>query len=163
MQISLISPLSTEECIVRLEKSRKQDEIPFSSEYHPPYGEVNEHTFNLRVNIGKYLPFMYGELVKVNEGTLITCSMKTPKLTQRRNTLWTVIALPFFSFLACFSILNGFEAGFSTTHLLTFLIGIGFFFLHFYVQKITEKQSELDKQELLDFLEKTLDAKIRLP
>lgn len=160
MRTSLISPLSVEECITRFEKSKKQEEIPFSNEYHPPYGEIIGHTFTLRVNVGKYLPFMYGEFIKTREGTLITSSMTQSELLKRMIMLWTLIALPFFSFLVCFSIIDGFQSGFSTTNIVSFLVGVGLFTFYFYARKINEKQFELDNQELLDFLISTLEAKI---
>ena len=108
----LISPLSLKECITRLEKAKKRDDIPFSRDYLPPYGELVDNTFKLQVNIGRYMPYMYGEFAKSAEGTLVTCSMEVAKSTRKFHTLWSIFALPFFLFMTAFGILDGVKTDF---------------------------------------------------
>jgi hypothetical protein len=157
----LTSHLSVEECIARLENAKKKDDIPFSNAYRPPYGKLVGNTFRLQVNIGRYLPYMYGEFSKSAEGTLITCSMEVAKSTRKFNILWSIVALPFFSFMAVFRIIDGVKNGFSTTHFVAILIGIGIPIFYYYMQKTSSRRTELDKQELLDFLRTTLEARLR--
>ena len=155
----LISPLNVEECISRLEKAKKWDDIPFYRDYLPPSGELVGSTFKLQVNIGRYMPYLYGRFAKSAEGTLITCSMEVAKSTRKFNTIWSIFALPFFLFMTVFGILDGFENGFLTTHFVVIIMGISLPILKWYLQQISKRRFESDKKELLDFLETTLDAK----
>ena len=161
MQISLISPLSVQECTALLSEATKKDDIPFSKEYHPPYGEAINNTFNLRVNYGKHTPFLHGKFTETSEGTMVVCEMELPARLKRFNTRWTMIGLPFFSCLVLLSVADGFKDGFSRSSFVMILIGIGLPIFYYSVQKFSERQYELDKQELLDFLKITLAAKLK--
>jgi hypothetical protein len=159
MQTFLISPLSLAECVARLESAKKKDDVPFSRDYLPPYGKLAGNTFTLQVNIGRNIPYMYGTFGKSAEGTLITCSMELAHSTRKFNLLWSIIALPFFLFMVFFGIFDAITSGFSTTHFVVILMGIGFPIFKWQMQRAGKRQFELDKKELLDFLETTLDAK----
>jgi len=93
---------------------------------------------------------------------LIICSMEVTKATKRFNILWLTLALPIFLCMVAFAIMNGFRNGFSTTHFVTIVIGFGLPIFSYYMQQVSKRQSELDKQELLDFLTTTLEAKLKL-
>lgn len=163
MLIFLKSPLSIDECIARLEKAKKQDHIPFSRDYLPPYGKIVDNTFSLQVNIGRRLPYMYGKFSKSMDGTLITCSMEISKSTRTFNFLWSFFILPFIILMAAFGIFDAVKTGFSTTHFVFLAIGIVLPSFYWYMQRINKLQIKSDERELLDFLKTTLDAKEKTP
>lgn len=159
MPTLLWSHLSVEECIACLEKAKKQDDIPFSRDYLPPYGKIMDNTFSLQVNIGRYLPYMYGNFSKSAEGTLVTCSMEVSRSTRKFNFLWLFFALPFFLFLVVFGIFDAIKNGYSITHLVMIAMGIVLPSLKWYMQRISKRRFEADERELLNFLKTTLNAK----
>jgi hypothetical protein len=162
MTTSLISPLSIRECISRLEEFERKETVPLSNEFTPPKCKVRGNSFTLRKNNFKYVPFMNGKLSETPEGTLITYSMEINSTTRNFGFIWLAGAIPLASCFVIANILDGLIKGFSWETLLVSLGAISIPTSYYFMRRYGEHYSESDKKEMLEFLQKTLDAKPRM-
>lgn len=152
MSISLISPLSITECISRLEEARKKEAglLRWS---------LSGRAFTLRKNRAHFVSQIRGELSEVSEGTVITCSMEVDQAAGTLNSLWLMTALPLFTCVALGLLLNGLLNGFSKELILLFLLVSAVPAFYLLRRQSGIRQSERDKREMLDFIQKALEAK----
>ena len=163
MFVSLISPLSIDKCISLLEEAGKKETVSFASEFTPPRCEVKGKTFTLRKNYYKNIPFMQGNLSETREGTLITYSMEIDSVTRLFNSIWITAALPLTFCFVVSMLTDGFTKGFSWNLLFVLFMAIaipGFYYLQKY---LGERKSEIDKKEMIEFLQTVLEAKPKMP
>jgi hypothetical protein len=152
MSISLISPLSVQECISRLEEARKKDASLLR-------WSVSSKSFTLRKNQPRSVAQIRGELSDAPEGTLIKCSMEADQKTSMLSSLWLMTALPLFTCVALGLLLNGLLNGFSRELILLFLLISSVPAFYLLQRQLGIHRTERDQREMLDFIQKTLDAR----
>lgn len=173
MTTSLISPLSFEECISRLESIKKQERRTFWGMYKPLRCDLSRisdtvHFFNLRKRVNPHAIFVIGKLYKVDEGTLITYEVADPsilddlddlaieKLRIRERRLGKLIAIPIFLLLLLFVVYIGMHIP-ETNNFARLLTGIlGFIVFSGFLIKLPQQHK--DEKELTEFLLRTLNV-----
>jgi hypothetical protein len=131
--------------------------------FTPPKCKVRGDTFTLRKNYYKYVPFMHGKLSKTPEGTLITYYMEVDSITKSFDTVWIAGALPLALLFVLANILNGFLKGFTLDSILASLAAIMIPGVYYLLKRQGESYSEFDKKEMVEFLQKILEAETKTP
>lgn len=156
---SLISPLSLQECLSRLEEVRKKETGSSERKSNSLRWSVSGRTFTVRKNGPHFGLHVHGELSERPQGTVITCSAEIDWAANKLSSVWLAGAVPLLTCLALGLLLNGFLNGFSKELILLFLFFISgpvFFILQ---RQLDIRQSERDRKEMLEFIRRILDAK----
>jgi hypothetical protein len=89
--------------------------------------------------------------------------MKIDSMTSQFSSLWLAIGTPMISCFFLVVILEWLTKGFSWNSMFALLVAIAIPGFYYFQRQFGVRQSEIDKKEMLEFLQKTLDAKPRLP
>lgn len=157
----MISPLSMEDCISRLEAAREKETVSDRNESGSLRCHVSGRTFTLRKSYPRFVAYLRGELSASSQGTVIDCSMEVENAANTLNSIWLMAVLPLFACVALGLLLNGFLNGFSKELFLVILVIIAIPSFLFLKRQLGIRKAERDRNEMLDFLQKKLDAKSR--
>jgi hypothetical protein len=163
MYVAYISPLNLKVCISRLERVRELEETSLSFEYDPVKCEVSGKNFTLKKRRIPWIPYIHGELSETPDGTVITYSMQTDPFTGRFQKTWLLILIPFLSCFVIGLISNMLEHGITLKMSLAVVGALSIPIMFYLRNQFADKQAEHDKKEMLDFLQKLLDARPKLP
>jgi hypothetical protein len=159
--IFLISPLSMQDCISRLEAASESKAVSDRNESGSLRCHVSGRSFTLRKSYPRFVAYLRGELSESSRGTVIDCSVEVENAANALNSVWLMAVLPLFACVALGLLLNGFLNGFSKELFLIILVIVAIPALLFLRRQLGIRKAERDRNEMLDFLQNNLEAKPR--